>query len=55
VLQPVSTNKALAIKSRWYNRSVWIGGNANQPEMKSPEATSGNPITGLTIFQAATD
>jgi len=53
VVQPVSTNKALGTESRQYNRSVWIGGNVNQLEMKSPEVTSGHPTTGLNYFSAS--
>jgi len=49
-----SLNKmALGTESWQYNCSVWIGG--NQPEMKSPEVTSGHLTTGLTTSQPATD
>jgi hypothetical protein len=55
VVQPVSTNNALGTESRQYDRSVWIGGNVNQPEMKYPEGASGHPTTGLTTSQPVTD
>ena len=40
MVQTVSTNKALGTESPQHNRSVWIEGNANRPEIKISEGQS---------------